>query len=112
MNRTANTTISQSGTRRFDDTSMAEYAVAIARSTIVVQRAGIVGTVISGSWIRSDCVDRRKVVSPSCGAKTASARARRVKIANAIGAFQLVTTVVSRVTISGEGAGCCTVALT
>jgi len=87
-------------------TSIAEYAVASASSTIVIHSAGSDGTVISGSWIASAGVERRKVVLPSRGAKTASASARSVKIANAIGAFQLVTTVVSSGSATGAGALC------
>ena len=71
MNRTANTTIEperHAALRRHEHRR--EYAVAIGEEhDRGPQRRGIVGTVISGSWITSVGVERRNVVSPSCGAK-------------------------------------------
>ena len=61
--------------------------------------------VISGSWIASACVEMRKVVSPPRGAARISSAYSTVKIASAIGAFQLRTSALTGV-VGGERAVC------
>jgi hypothetical protein len=59
MKRIAKTTMSQSGTRRFERTRRTEYSVATARSAVTAQSVWSAGTTRSGTWMASDSRDHR-----------------------------------------------------
>ncbi len=59
MKRIAKTTMSQSGTRRFERTSTTEYSVATASSATTAHSACMAGTTRSGTWRASVSRDQR-----------------------------------------------------